>query len=197
MPQQHVRSPSRSNLGQSQQKQPVDSYPQQNEDRSDSSSLASVYPLQREHAPQIAALDMQDIPCGLDAVNVPPLNHNRFLALLQEWWGRSGITFDPGTLTIGNRQIDIDQLHQLHVAVLQLGGAVNVRSLDPLLHLKMLITSFRCNIIACGMLSPPIWAGRPLLSKNLATPRTRLPCRQRPCTAVFYSRSSRHTWLRR
>ena len=58
----------------------------------------------------------------------------RFMIMLQEWWKRNGIIFNQRMITIGNRTIDI---HQLHTEVLQLGGAVNVGGI-----LNMLSTDF-------------------------------------------------------
>ncbi|KAL5485897.1 hypothetical protein ACEPAI_6940 [Sanghuangporus weigelae] len=78
-------------------------------------------------APALEAQETQHRP---NSLSFPPLARERFMGLLQEWWKRSGINFNPRMITIGNRQIDINQLHQLHTEVLQFGGVVNVQRDD-------------------------------------------------------------------
>ncbi|KAL5525890.1 hypothetical protein ACEPAG_7228 [Sanghuangporus baumii] len=94
------------------------------------SSAPGVLPGQGKFGQQASALEIQETQHRPNSLSLPPSARERFINLLQEWWKRSGINFDPLMMTIGNRQIDINQLHQLHTEVLQLGGVVNVQRDD-------------------------------------------------------------------
>lgn len=177
-PQQHTGSPFPGNIGQSQQQQtPIprsgptpqqqmlqaflqQQHQQQQQNGNQSSppsSAPGALPGQSRFGQQGPGLEVQDAQHRSNSLSFPPLARDKFLAMLQEWWKRSGITFDPRMLTIGNRQIDTNQLHQLHTEVLQLGGVVNVRLFRSLLHLQILISPFRWNVMACGMSSRLRW----------------------------------------
>ncbi|THH10432.1 hypothetical protein EW145_g1335 [Phellinidium pouzarii] len=65
-------------------------------------------------------------PEGQDyqSMSFPSLTRQRFLAMLGEWWDRNGTRPDPATLILGNRRID---LYELHVEMLHIGGATVVK----------------------------------------------------------------------
>ena len=129
--QQRINSPSRANLGQFLQKQTLETSSQQDGDRSTLSSGA----VQGECDPEVAT---RETPDRHDDLIFTPLDRDRFSAILQKWWKKVGITFDP-SLSIGNVQVDVNQLYQLHCEVLRLGGFVKVRFLRLPLQFQGLI----------------------------------------------------------
>ncbi|EJD06618.1 uncharacterized protein FOMMEDRAFT_138512 [Fomitiporia mediterranea MF3/22] len=120
---QHQQAPVPRSAPTPQQQQMLQAFLQNNGQASPPSSGSAPPSAQSNLGQPVSTLDGQGGQQRPAAMSFPPFARDKFLGIMREWWRRSGMNPDPRLLAIGNRQID---LHQLHTEVLQYGGVVNV-----------------------------------------------------------------------